>query len=94
MTTNSTRLHALVFGYVQGVNFRWYTRRNALHLGLTGYVRNMSDGSVEVVAEGEREDVQRLLAWLHRGPPLAEVERVEVTWEPATKEFFSFEVRY
>lgn len=88
------RLHAYVSGYVQGVNFRWYTRRNASALGLTGFVRNLPDGRVEVVAEGDRAALQRLLAWLHEGPSLAVVENVEANWESATGEFYAFEVRY
>jgi len=90
----TARLHALVHGYVQGVNFRWYTRQQANHLGLSGYVRNRADGSVEVVAEGPRESLEQLLAWLHQGPSLASVERVDVSWEELTREFSSFEVRY
>ncbi|MFO7945654.1 MAG: acylphosphatase, partial [Armatimonadota bacterium] len=55
------RLQAQVYGYAQGVNFRWYTRRNATRLGLKGYVRNCEDGTVEVVAEGEQDALQELL---------------------------------
>ncbi len=90
----TARLCALVRGYVQGVNFRWYTRQQASRLGLGGYVRNRADGSVEVVAEGSRENLEQLLTWLHRGPSLASVERVDVSWEEPTHEFSSFEVRY
>jgi len=90
----TARLHALVHGYVQGVNFRWYTRQQANHLGLSGYVRNRADGSVEVVAEGPRESLEQLIAWLHQGPSLASVERVDVSWEELTREFSSFEVCY
>jgi len=88
------RLHAFIYGYVQGVNFRWYTRREASALGLVGYVRNRADGSVEVVAEGERENVQQLLTWLYHGPSEAVVDRVDVTWQSPTNEFSRFEVRY
>lgn len=90
----TTRLHALIHGYVQGVNFRWYTRQRASLLGLSGYVRNRADGSVEVVAEGPREKLEQLLAWLHHGPSLASVERVDVSWEEPTREYSSFEVRH
>ena len=61
------RLVALVHGFVQGVSFRWHTRQRASSLGLTGYVRNCADGSVEVVAEGQGNEVQELLNWLHEG---------------------------
>lgn len=90
----NSRLQAQVYGYVQGVNFRWYTRRNATRLGLKGYVRNCEDGTVEVVAEGEQDALQELLDWLHRGPSLARVEKVEAEWEEATGEYGTFEVRY
>mgnify|MGYP005838769771 CR=1 FL=1 len=88
------RLHARVYGLVQGVNFRYYTIRKAQALGLTGYVRNRWDGTVEVVAEGEREAVDQLLSWLHIGPPSAEVDRVEFEWENPRGEFRQFEVRF
>ncbi|NLS78765.1 MAG: acylphosphatase [Chloroflexi bacterium] len=88
------RLHARISGYVQGVNFRWHTRRVAYGLGLVGRVRNLADGRVEVVAEGERADLDKLLAWLYHGPSLAEVRQVEDAWEPPTGEFTAFEVDY
>ena len=88
------RLRAIVHGRVQGVNFRYYTRQQAHQLGVTGYVRNLWDGTVEVMAEGERRDVTRLLNWLHKGPRMAFVTQVEVQWLPPTGEFQRFEVRY
>jgi acylphosphatase len=91
---DQTRLSAIVHGMVQGVNFRYYTRLQARKLGLVGYVRNQWDGTVEVVAEGERGTLQRLLAWLHVGPRSAFVERVDAQWEEPTGEFTRFEVRY
>lgn len=88
------RLHAVVHGLVQGVNFRYYTALEARQMGVVGYVRNQWDGTVEVVAEGERSLLERLLAFLHRGPRWAAVERVDVQWQEATGEFRRFEVRY
>lgn len=88
------RLQARVHGYVQGVNFRWYTRRHASGLGLNGFVRNCEDGTVQVVAEGERELLEQLLAWLHHGPAMASVQEVEATWTSPVGEFSRFEVRY
>ena len=87
------RFHAKIYGYVQGVSFRYYTLRQAQALSVNGYVRNCSDGGVEVVAEGEREAVEKLLAWLRIGPPAAEVERVEVEWQEPQGKFRRFEVR-
>ena len=88
------RLHAIVSGVVQGVNFRYYTTRQAQSLGVTGWVANRWDGAVEVVAEGTRTQVQALLDWLGHGPPSATVTGVQVDWEKATGELRSFTVRY
>lgn len=88
------RLHARIHGFVQGVSFRYYTLRQAQTLGLDGYVRNCWDGTVEVVAEGERGAVNRLLSWLHAGPPSAEVEEVDYEWEEPRGNFRRFEVRF
>lgn len=66
-----------VEGRVQGVWFRESTRRQAVPLGISGYARNMPDGSVEVLACGEPEAIDRLADWLQHGPPMASVSRVE-----------------
>lgn len=92
MTTE--RLHAIVRGEVQGVFFRANTQQRAAELSLTGWVMNRKDGGVEVVAEGEREPLERLLGWLRHGPPAASVEKVDSEWGEATGEFPGFEVRY
>jgi acylphosphatase len=94
MGNESVRLHARVFGRVQGVNFRYYTQREANILGLTGWVANRFDGSVEVVAEGDKSVIQRFLAFLHQGPPSARVDRVQIDWGEARDEFNNFRVRY
>ncbi len=87
------RFKARIHGYVQGVSFRYYTFRQAQMLELNGYVRNCDDGSVEVVAEGPREATQKLLSWLHSGPPSAEVQRVDVEWQKPQGRPARFEVR-
>lgn len=94
MDSQNVRLHGIVTGVVQGVNFRWYTQRRALDLGLVGWVRNRPDGSVEFVAEGARIDLERLLDFVRIGPSMAVVENVEVEWNTATGEFHRFEIRY
>lgn len=76
----AARLTALVQGEVQGVNFRNYVRRFARDAGLAGYAENLSDGRVEVVAEGPRTELEALLHHLRRGPTYAVVEAVDVTW--------------
>lgn len=88
------RLHAIVHGRVQGVNFRATTTREAMSLGVTGWVRNLRDGTVEVTAEGEEEDLKALVAFLHEGPPVANVTEVETRWSTATDEFDQFRVRF
>jgi acylphosphatase len=88
------RLHALVHGYVQGVNFRTTTQREAAHRNLTGWVRNRWDGTVETVAEGRREVLEDFEKYLYRGPAAAEVDRVDVIYGEATGEFSGFHIRY
>ena len=94
MSDESVRLHARVYGRVQGVNFRYYTVREAAARGLTGWVANRFDGSVEVVAEGEKRTLHSFLTFLHRGSPSARVDRVQTDWGAATGEFERFRVRY
>ena len=93
-TSKLARLHARVHGLVQGVNFRWYTHRRASDLGLRGFVRNLPDGSVEVVAEGQRGSLDTLLDFIQVGPSAAEVESVDTQWGQPTGEFSRFEVRH
>lgn len=88
------RLHAIVTGIVQGVNFRWFTQRRAADLGLVGYVRNRPDGSVEFVAEGRRDALEQLLDVVRVGPASAVVENVEVQWGTPTGEYHRFEIRF
>jgi len=78
------RRRAVVSGVVQGVGFRASTREQARTLGVSGVARNLLDGTVEVEAEGDRDDVEALLAWLRQGPPWSRVERVDVTELPVT----------
>jgi acylphosphatase len=92
--TTQARLHAIVHGRVQGVSFRYYTIQAANRLGLTGWVANRWDGTVETVAEGPRHALDELLAFLHRGPPSAWVERVDTNWQAPTGEFKDFKVRF
>lgn len=84
------RLDLQVFGRVQGVAFRWHTQRTARALDLTGWVRNLPDGSVRLVAEGERRDLQALLDWAVRGPQGARIDRQEVRWSQAAGSFTDF----
>lgn len=88
------RAHIFVSGLVQGVFFRSFTQKNAKKLGLSGWVRNTQDGRVEVVVEGEKERIEKLVEYLKKGPPLARVEKVEVNWENFVGEFSDFEIKY
>lgn len=87
------RLHARVLGRVQGVSFRYFVVEQALKFDLVGWVRNLSDGSVEVSAEGTRPNLEQLLTALRTGPPMARVASVEYEWQPYTGEFSGFRVR-
>lgn len=82
--TDRVRAHVFVSGGVQNVNFRAFTRDEAKRAGLDGWVKNLADGRVEAVFEGTRGAVQRLVSWCYSGPPSAQVEHVEVTWEDPT----------
>jgi acylphosphatase len=89
----SCSLRAVIQGRVQGVNFRQFVYTRARFLRLTGYVGNMDDGqSVEVVAEGPREDLEQLLEYLEEGPRSAKVESVEVDWGEASGAWTDFGV--
>jgi acylphosphatase len=78
------RYHIIVSGRVQGVGYRYFTRDAAQSLGLSGWVRNMNGGGVEIEAEGDRADIDRLVEELRRGPPLSRVSGVEVQGMAAT----------
>lgn len=88
------RLEAVVTGRVQGVGFRYHVLQQARALDLVGFVRNRWDGAVEVVAEGEKAQVDRLLSYLQVGPRSAWIIDVETQWQAATGQFKSFEVRF
>ena len=89
-----SRVTGIVTGMVQGVNFRWFTQRRAADLGLVGYVRNRSDGSVEFVAEGSRDVLEHLLDTVRMGPASAVVENVETQWSVPTGEYHRFDIRF
>jgi acylphosphatase len=87
------RLHATVEGHVQGVSFRYFVVEQADRLNLTGWTSNLWNGGVEVVAEGPRQDLERLLQSLWIGPPMSRVDHVNVDWQDYIGEFSGFHVR-
>jgi len=90
---SKTRLHAIVEGSVQGVGFRMFVVDIAQRLGLTGWVRNRWDDTVEVIAEGEPTSLDTLIKALNRGPHMAVVTKVTPQWGAATGEFHQFWIR-
>lgn len=93
-TMSNVRAHVFVGGRVQGVFFRGYTQRRANALGVAGWVRNLPDGQVEAVFEGDEAKVIEMIAWCRQGPPNAWVTGADVRYEPYTGAFLSFSVRY
>lgn len=88
------RLHLHIHGLVQGVFFRASTEDFARGLCLTGWVRNTHDGGVEVIAEGEKTMLEKLLAWCRKGPPGARVTKVDFEWQAFRGEFTDFRTTY
>jgi len=88
------RVHVYIAGRVQGVAFRAKTRSEAVRHNVSGWVRNLPDGSVEAVFEGKPEDVDRVVSWCRIGPGLAVVERMESRDEPYSGAFKDFSIRY
>lgn len=88
------RAHILVSGIVQGVFFRFNTMKKAQECGLNGWVKNRRDGKVEVLCEGEKDNVQLLVNWCKKGPEGSFVSSTEVTWEEYIGEFETFQITY
>lgn len=88
------RAHVYVSGRVQGVFFRWETRYEANRWKVTGWVRNLPDGRLEAVFEGEKDKVDKLIDFCRRGPSGARVTRVDVLWEDYIGEFRDFRIRH
>ena len=86
------QVQLFVRGRVQGVYFRASSQREAKRLGLTGWVKNRSDGGVEVLAEGEEDELKELIAWAHRGPSASRVERVDVRWRSFSGDYPDFRI--
>jgi acylphosphatase len=92
-TAAETRVYLKISGRVQGVYYRASTLQEAEKLGLTGWVMNCPDGAVEAVAEGAKHKLEELIAWCRQGPDGARVTQVDVRWETAENNFYSFSIR-
>jgi len=88
------QLEAIVHGRVQGVSFRYYTRLEAQKLGVTGWVANLPDGTVKVVAQGTENALAQLITFLHRGPSMARVVKVDMVWVKASARFPRFSIEW
>lgn len=88
------RAHVQIEGRVQGVCFRMETQRAAHKRNLTGWVKNLPDGRVEAVFEGNDSDVKSMLRWCETGPSLARVNRVALDWETCSEAFDAFRITY
>lgn len=94
VTSDTVRAHLYVSGVVQGVFYRAHTTRVARSLGLNGWVRNLVDGRVEIVAEGTRHGIDKLIGWCQIGPPAASVKDVEVVYEQPLGDMTEFQTRH
>ena len=88
--SEKARVSIIINGQVQGVFFRYKTQQEAQKLGLTGWVRNNGDGSVEILAEGTEDKLEELINWCKAGPRSAKVENIEVKWQTYSGEFNDF----
>jgi acylphosphatase len=92
--TDLASVQVIVSGLVQGVYFRDFTSRQALKLGLSGYARNLPEGTVEVQAEGERKRLEKLIDCLRTGPPAARVSEVVINWSEYSGGYSSFRIKF
>jgi acylphosphatase len=92
--SDDKQYHILLSGWVQGVGFRYFTQSRAVMLGIKGYVRNLRNGKVEVVAEGPKSDLDAFINYLRSGPQLARVTGAEVKEKPYSGRYHNFRIRY
>ncbi len=88
-----SRVNIFISGLVQGVFFRSETKKKAEEFGIFGWVRNLTDGRVEILAEGKREKIERLIDWSGKGPDSSRVDNLEIIWQEYRGEFTNFEIR-
>ncbi len=90
---NHVSAHVFVYGYIQGVSFRANAWREAKKHGVTGWIRNLRDGRVEAVFQGEEDKIKEVIEWCRRGPPAAKVEKLDVSYEAGAEVFTRFDIR-
>lgn len=88
------RVRLIISGDVQGVGYRAWMWQEAKTLGLMGWVMNRDDGAVEAVVEGEEENLKRLIDLCRKGPEMAWVEHINITWDEPKDKFYAFEIKY
>ena len=88
------RAQVIIHGFVQGVFFRASTKDEAVRLGVAGWVRNLPDGAVQALFEGEKKKVEEIIGWCHKGPLGARVIKVDIFWETYKGEYKHFDIRY
>jgi len=89
-----SRVHVFVSGRVQGVAYRYFVERRAAEIPVTGWVRNLRDGRVEIMAEGEKADLEGFLGVLRQGPRMANVDDLDILWEDYRGEFEDFRIEF
>jgi len=90
----SERLTLKIFGLVQGVGFRYSVQKEAEKRGFIGYIKNLNDGSVELVAEGDKNDLKNFIQWCYNGVGLAQVRKIEEDWSEAVGNFDNFVISF
>ncbi len=91
---NKVRAHVIISGRVQGVCYRMETQRAAKSIGVSGWIKNRFDGTVEAVFEGHKKQVDQIIEWCRKGPALARVSNIEIGWESVTGELRNFDITY
>jgi len=91
---NKNQIHLFITGQVQGVFFRSQAKQKARSLGITGWIKNLPNGQIEAVAQGDQNKIKQFIDWCEQGPQLAQVEKVEIKTEQYQSEYQDFEVRY
>ncbi len=91
--TEQVRVRILIEGRLQGMNFRYYTQQQARRLGLVGFVRNLSDGRIEVEAEGDEGELEKLLAWYQEEPQSSHIKSILFRYDEPTERYSDFSVR-